>query len=265
MKIAFWSPVPGQAGTTGNMLAVAVMSSMILKKNTLLLHNHFGDKSLEKAVLGKDTGTELFENIGLDSLIRNIKISELSHDIIHNSSLSLYNNRLHILPGTTKENRHLYETELSLTLPAILRSADKFYDMVFLDMVSGYEENSKKYREECDLIVVNLTQNRNMINDYFLKYHLPEEKTIYLIGKYNPNSRYNLTNLERCFHMLKNKTGIIPYNVEFMDAAIDGKIMNYFIKTIINGKGEANLYFIKKVKKAAALIFDRLVKAGGRI
>ncbi len=265
MKVAFWSPVPGQAGTTGNMLAAAVMSCLILKKNILLLQNHFRDKSLEKAVLGKAAGMDLFENIGLDSLSRNIKISELSKDIISNSSISLYNNRIHIIPGTTRENKYLFETELSLTFTAILNSVNKFYDIVFMDLVSGPAEMSKRSKEEADLIVVNLSQNKNMIDDYFSRYHLPEEKTVYLIGKYNDKSRYNLTNLERSYHSLKNKTGVIPYNVDFMDAMIGGKLMSYLIKNMINGKGENNLYFMKKVENAVDLMFGNPVKAGGII
>jgi hypothetical protein len=262
LKIAFWSPVPGQSGVTSNMLAIAVMSSVILKKNTLLLHNHFSDKSLEKAVFGKDTGIDMFEDIGLDSLSRNIKISELNEEIINNSSISLYNNRIHILPGTTKENKHLFESELLQTLPSIINSIDKFYDLVFMDLVPGAKEISKKMKEEADLIVVNLPQNKNIIDDYFSKYLLPKNKTLYLIGKYNGNSRYNLTNLERSYHILKNKTTVIPYNVEFMDALVDGKLMNYTMKSMVNGKGEDNLIFMKKAKQAVDLMFGNLVKAG---
>ncbi len=262
LKIAFWSPVPGQSGVTSNMLAVAVMSSMILKKSTLLLHNHFYDKSLERAVFGKDTGIDMFADIGLDSLSRNIKISELNEDIINNSSISLYNNRIHILPGTTKENKNLFESELSQNLPSIINSINKFYDLVFMDLVPGSEATSKRMKEDADLIVVNLPQNKNVIDDYLSKYHLPKDKTVYLIGKYNGNSRYNLTNLERSYHCLKNKTAVIPYNVEFMDALIDGKLMNYTMKNMVNGKGEDNLIFMKRAKQAVDLMFGNLMKAG---
>ncbi|MGB8455262.1 MAG: hypothetical protein WCD89_23390 [Anaerocolumna sp.] len=265
MKIVFWGTVPGQSGNTSNLVAVAVMSTLIFKKSTLLLNNHFLDKSLEKAILGKAAGLDMFEDIGLDSLLRNIKISELKEDIIRNSAISLYNNRIHILPGTTKENKHMFETEMSQTLPAIINSLNKFYDFMFMDLVPGAGEISKRMKEEADVIVVNFPQNKNVIDDFFSKYHLPGNKTVYLIGKYNGNSRYNLTNLERSFPCLKNRTAVIPYNVEFMDALADGKLLNYMIKNMVNGKGDENIFFMKMVKQAVDLMFGDLVKAGGII
>lgn len=264
MKIAFWSPRPGQSGTTSNMLASAVMSSVIQNKNVLVLHNHFSDVSLEKSVLGKITAPDLFEDIGLDSLLRNIKISELSEGVIHNSVISLYKNRLHILPGTTKEYKGMFEAGLYAAIPAILNAMNKYYDLVFMDLAPGGGKLSGAMQEEADLIVVNLTQDKNMIDDYFAKYHLPKEKTVYLIGRYNGNSRYNLTNLERSYPCIRGKTGVIPYNIEFMDAVTEGKLINFTVKNLANGRGDDNLYFIKKVRQTVELLTGGRVKAGGQ-
>ncbi len=262
LKIVFWSPLPGQSGTTSSMLAAAVMSSLELKKSIFLMHGHFLDRSLEKSFLGKNTGPDMFEDIGIDSLMRNIKISELNEEIIHDSAISLYNNRVHILPGTTKGNRQQFTTDSSAALPAIINSVNKFYDLVFVDSVPGPSEVFQKIREEADLIVVTLTQNKNIIDDYFFKYHLPEEKTLYFIGRYNDRSCYNLANLERSYHSLKNRTAVIPYSVTFMDAVIDGKLMNYMVKNLVNCKGEEDQYFMRKVRKAVSLLFDGRLEAG---
>ncbi len=265
MIIAFWSPVPGQSGTTSNMLAAAVMSAMILKKRTFLLQSHLSDRGLEKALLGKEADGEMFENIGLDSLSRNIKVSELNEEVIHASSLSLYNNRLHLLPGTAKENKNLFEEDMTAALPAILKSVNKVYELLFIDTVPGPDKISKKIKEEADLIVVTFPQNKNIIDNYFSRYHHPEQKTVYLIGNYNRNSRYNRINLERSYHSLKNKTAVIPYNAEYMDAMTDGRTIPYIVKNMVNCKGESNQYFIKKIKKAVDLISGRFIKGGDNV
>lgn len=265
LKIAFWSPISGQSGTTSNIIIAAAMASLVDRKRTLLLHNQFSDNSMERAILGKGTGQELFEHIGLDSLSRNIKTAELSEELVHNSVISLYNNGIHLLPGTVKGHRQMFEAELLVSMPAILNSINQYYDLVFMDLVPGTNEVSVRMMEEADIIAVNLTQDINVINDYFDRYHLPEEKTVYLIGKYNKNSRYNLKNLMRTYHCLKHKTAVIPYNTEVMDAVIDGKLINLIIKDLVNGKGDDNRYFIKKAKQAVEEILGTWLKAGGII
>ncbi|QHQ62877.1 hypothetical protein Ana3638_20565 [Anaerocolumna sedimenticola] len=261
MKIAFWSPEAGHSGTTGSMLAIALLSCLKLKKSVFLLHNQFMDRSMEKAVFGNETA-DMYEDIGLDSLARNIKVSPLTEDIINNSSMSLYKDMIHILPGTAKENKNLFEKDISITIPSIINAVNSFYDLTFVNLAAGADINSSKIMEEADLIVVTFAQDKNMIDKYFSKYHLPEEKTLYLIGKYNCKSRYNLKNLERCYPKLKNKTEAIPYNVGFMDAMADGKVMQFIVKNLVNCKGDNNKIFFKKINKAVDLLFGNEKGAG---
>ncbi|WMJ87536.1 hypothetical protein [Anaerocolumna sp. MB42-C2] len=261
MKIVFWSPLAGHSGTTGSMLAIALLSCLKLKKSVYLLHNQFMDRSMEKAIFDAET-SDMYEDIGIDSLARNIKVSPLTEDIINDSSMSLYNNMIHILPGTTKENRYLFEKDISLTFPAIVNSINSFYDFIFINLAAGENEYSNKIMEDADIIVVTFAQDKNMIDKYFSGNHLPEDKTLYLIGKYNCNSRYNLKNLERCYPLLRNKTEVIPYDVGFMDAMADGKVMQYILKNLFNYKGDNNQNFLKKINKAVDLLFANKKKAG---
>ena len=208
---------------------------------------------MDKAIFGKETRGDMFEDIGLDSLTRNIKISELTEDIINNASLSLYNERIHILPGTMKENKNLFESDLLPAFPAIVNKINKFYDFVFINLAAGPDIISKKIIGEADLIVIILAQNIN-IDTCFSGYHFPREKTLYLIGKYNGSSRYNLKNLVRSYPELKNKTAVIPYNIGFSDAMTDGRVTQFMVKNLVNCKGDNNLYFFKEVNKAVELL-----------
>lgn len=263
MKIAFWSPWPGRAGTTSNMLVSAVMVCAVLKKKIFLLHSHYSDTSMEKAVLGRGTGQALFEDIGLDSLLRNIKLSELSKNLMEDSVISLLNNRFNILPGTDKGCEELFETEMEKVIPVILNTAVKYYDLVFMDLVSGGGKISKIMLEEADFVMVNLTQDTNDIDEYFVQYHMPIDKTLFLIGRYNRNSRYNVNNLERSYPCIRHRTAVIPYNVGFMDAFTEGKLIRFTMKNLVSSRSKDNQYFIHKIKQAVDLMDKTLMKAGG--
>lgn len=265
MIIAFWSPTSGQAGTTSNLLATAVMSSALLQKNIFILHNHYSDLSLEKALLGKNARQDLFEDIGLDFLLRNNKIPDLSESIINNAVISLFNSKIHLLPGTNKEYKEQFEAEMVEMTPAILGSVNQYYDLVFMDLAPGYGVPSQSLLKIADFIVVNLPQNIYSIDYYFAKYHFPQEKILYIIGKYNKDSRYNIKNLERSYHCIRHKTAVIPYNVEFMDHVQDGKLIQYISKNLIGSREKENLYFISKLREAAELLSKHIKKAGGRI
>ncbi|MFU0827486.1 MAG: hypothetical protein ACFWTJ_08130 [Lachnoclostridium sp.] len=262
MITAFWSPTSGQSGTTSNMLAIAIMSSVLLQKRILIMHNHYSDYSLEKALIGKNTSQSLFEGIGIDSMLRNSKIPDLSESTIVNSVISLFNDRIHVLPGTTKEYKEQFEAEMKRSAPAILDSVNHCYDLVFVDLTSGYGVLSETFLKMADFIVVNLSQNLNSIDYYFSKYHFPQEKTIYLFGKYEKSSRYNLKNLERTYRCIRKKSAVIPYNVQFMDYVQDGKLIQFVLKNLAGSKNEENQYFIKKLGEAAELLTGFLMKAG---
>lgn len=262
MKIAFWSPKAGQSGTTSNLLAIAVTAALTCKKNICLTQFHFADQSMENALLGTETGRDMFENIGIDSFIRNLKIAELNLETINNASISFLNEQLHFLPGTTKENENLYIEGISQVLTRVLQAIDNQYDILFVDAPAGKNEISEKILEEADYIVVNLRQNKLLLKSYFKEYHLPEEKIIYVIGNYQSASRYNLKNLERSFKVLKNKTAVIPFNIDFLDAVSEGKVLNYMVKNLIHCKKDSNVLFMKEVKKAVDMIMKKLMEGG---
>lgn len=253
MKIAFWSNIHGQTGATSNMLASAIVNVVLHKRKTAVLQSHFSLNNLELPLLGRDMRTDDFSDIGTDALIRDIKSRPLTQEIIHNNSISLMDRHLALFPGTEKKSREVYEKDIQDIFQAIINEVAGCYDDVFIDVASGYNEFSNSLIADADLTIVNLSQNIYVLQRYFNTPHL-NKNILYLIGNYDRNSRYNLKNLERMFPPLKKKTGVIPYNIEFVDAQNEGMVIPFFLKNIDCARESSNYEFIQSARRMAGLI-----------
>ncbi len=271
LKVAFWSNFNGQNGTTSNMLATSIMAVLLDKSKVFIGQSHYHLNNLENPLLlvSKRDRKAYLMNVGIDAIVRAIKSTYLDEDIIENCSLSYMNKKLILLPSTVKSNYGIYEEDLDKTIISILQAVNKYHDMVFMDVNSRQNSITNKILDNVDLIVINLSQNLTVLNDYeenFLS-QFQNKNVIYVFGNYNPDSLYNIKNLKKRYSWLKSKNvGLIPYNVEFMDSMSDGKIIPFFYKNINCDNHDTNYYFIKEVKKTTNLIQnirDKKVAANG--
>lgn len=252
MKVTFWSNVQGQGGTTSNLLAVAVMSTLLYQYKIMVIQTHFNLNNLEASLVSTlKSDREVFMDLGIDALTRYIKSAPLDKEVIESCSISLLNKHLNLLPGTLKDNRNIYENDMNKTIKGILRAASKYHDFVFIDTNSGINDLSMKIIKDSDIVVVCLNQNKRILEDYVNISKIGGKKVFYLIGNYDYYSRYNLYNLRKSFSWLKNNnSAIIPYNTEYMDAQSDGQVIQFMLKNMDCDKEDNNGYFIKQVKLA---------------
>lgn len=268
LKVAFWSNLHGQNGTTSNMLATSIMSVLLHNSKVFLGQTHYNLNNLEAPLLTVSNNDKktYFMNIGIDAVVRAIKSTYLDEEIIENSTLSYMNRKLVLLPSTVKSNGKIYEEDLDVTIISILQAVKKCHDIVFLDVNTRDNEITNKILEDVDCVVVNLSQNLSVLNDYeenFLE-EFKRKNLIYIFGNYNPDSRYSLGNLRKSYTWLKSKSiGLIPYNFEFMDSMSDGKIIPFFYKNFNNEINDPNYYFIQEVKKTTNLIHGLRMKSRG--
>lgn len=256
MRIAFWSNVHGQSATTSNMVAIALMTALEYRLKVLVTHNHFERSTLESSLLEdkylKNDLMELSDN-GIDALARFIRSNKLDKDNIVNYTTSLLKKKLDLLMGTTNTNKELYMKDINNVIDQILKLAEEFYNVVFIDVSSGKNELSNKILKNSDLIVVNLNQNASVLNDFFQMNKDNLEKCIFLIGRYDNNSRINKKNIMRKYNIKKN-IAVIPYNIEFSDACSEGRGIDFFLKNMSVKKDDLNYYFIDEVRNAVKLI-----------
>jgi MinD-like ATPase involved in chromosome partitioning or flagellar assembly len=258
MKIAFWSNVRGQSGTTSNLMAVAVMSTLLHQYKSLIIQTHFNLNDLETPLISSlKEDQEFFMDSGIDALTRYIKSAPLDGEVIESCCISLLNKHLNLLPGTLKDNRIIYESDISKTITGILHTASNYHDIVFIDTNSGINDLSMKIIKDSDIVVVCLNQNRSILEDYVNTRGIRDKRLFYLIGNYDHNSRYNLQNLRKSFSWLNYKnSAIIPYNTEYMDAQSDGQVIQFMLKNMDCDKDDNNGYFINQVKRAVNKLME---------
>ncbi|HKL80686.1 MAG TPA: hypothetical protein VJ888_09670 [Mobilitalea sp.] len=261
MKIAFWSNVHGQPRTTSNMVAVSIAATLEYGQSCLVTQTHFNLNNLEAYFIGnRENSQDIFMDIGIDGLARSMILAPIGKETIENYSIPLLHNKLVLLPGTTSANKEVFHKEMAGTICRILKEAEKYFDLVFIDINSGEDEVSKLVLEQADVIVVNLCQNRCMLDNYFSKGLIKDKKSMFLIGNYDRNSVYNLHNLKKLYRPLsKGIISAIPYNTGFMDAQSDGSVMKYMRKKLVLEKNGVNNYFIESIKDAV----EKLMKITG--
>lgn len=261
MKYVFWSPVHGQAAVTADTLAVSMITGMHFRKKAVLTQTQFNYNNLEAPIVGNnayDSDTkEYFREVGLDPLIRCFKASKLDRSTLENCCIALENTNLLLLPGTSKTIRESFEYEMEMVVGNLFKAIEDLYGIIFVDINSGDNPLSQKLIREADLVVVNLNQNIGITDLYFRKFakNMPRN-VFYLFGKYDNNSKYNINNIRRKYHrhINVNNSGVVPYNIGFMDAQADGKAVEFIRCNLDCTQRDENYYFIEKVKSATTKI-----------
>lgn len=203
---------------------------------------------------------EYFRDIGLDALLRNFKASRVDKEILDNCCISLSNTNVSLLPGTSKLNRDSFENDMNYVFLNLLRTIEALTGIVFIDINSGNNSLSMKIAADCDLTVVNLSQNIGLIDAYLTGNNLIASKVFYLFGNYDTNSKYNIHNLRRKYHkhIKISNSGVIPYNTMFLDAQSDGRVIDFFRENLLCSKKDDNNYFIKQSQKTTSKILNML-------
>lgn len=263
--IAFWSPLHGQ-GQTSNLQITALIMSLLYKKKVLMMQTHFNMNNFEEPLVGKSSdisGTEddgIFQDIGLDAAVMYSKMNMLNETILESCCMTFPDTSLLLLPGTKTRNRETFDRDICKSVCNMIKSAEEHVDIVMIDLNSGSDELSFKLMSSADVIVVNLTQRRYVLNKFFLEYGKrfnDLSRTFFLFGNYDKNSGYNIRNCRRKYgnYINKGNSGVIPYYTKFMDAQNECDLLHMVKKGL-------HINQIKDAGNIKETIRDRL-KIGG--
>lgn len=246
MKIAFWAPFGG-AGATANMLAVSI--AIADREESGVLMTETGDGTRYSGLMqGKAKSRNyVSDESGIDGVIRYFKAGMVTRQIMENCTIDLAG-RLSLLTGTGPGTRLSTDSDnLRRMVSKIIDIAQDYYDFVMIDTDSGYSQTSLSTLADADIVVVNLRQNKHMLdalfhNEDFLK--LDESKLFYLFGSYDPNSKYNLGNLRRMYrHINHSNSGGLPHCTTYMDALCDSRAIKYFsVNMVAQEYGEREFF-----------------------
>ena len=265
MKIAFWSNSHGKNGVTSNLACMSIMEVLEQKRKNLLLENHFNINNLE-TVLNQSMARNRFNEYnfynqkGIEHLIRKIHSGysmdnpALMQNAVSNSVMNFMEDKMSYLPQNYLMNQEVFDYEFNQVVNPMFRLLEEFCDTVYIDTAVGNMLSSKIILEEADLIVVNLSQNPYVLDDFFEHYQSLVKKSVYLLGNYTPESKYTKRYIMKKYDIPKNKIAAIPYNVEFKDAVTSGSLIAFLNKYYRCDRKNENYYFMKEVKKAIQML-----------
>lgn len=258
-KILFWSPLHGQ-GQTSNLHVTAFIMGLLHRKRVLMMQTHFIGNNLESPLVGQNVSKSrtdenaLFMDVGLDVAVTFSNMNKLNKDMLENCCFSFPDTPLLLLPGTETKNRETFDRDVGKAVSHVISDADECVDIVLIDSNSGDDKLSFRLMSMADLIVVNLTQHRYVLDKFFFDYKeqfLDNKKVFYLFGDYDDNSSYNINNFRRKYKKYINSknSGVIPYCTKFMDAQNESEIIRFMQEGIHigdEGRFKKFSYLIKK-------------------
>ncbi len=267
MKIAFWSPLHG-TGTTAGLAAAVLAASKETDKRILMTQTHFNLNDLERPLISGLEGSnrdDFFMNMGIDAVIKYYKAGDLTRDILESCVFNI-SDRVSLLSGTRQTSRSAYDNGIVNKIIAhVYEVAEQYYDLLVIDTNAGYSASSLMTLESSDIIVVNLRQNRHMLDELFSNkvfMSFDPDRIFYIFGSYDPDSKYNLHNIRRLYKPVNssNSEGI-PHCTAYMDALSEKRTIR-FIDFCLSEKDTVNGDFASSLKDLSKKLRVMVGKAG---
>lgn len=254
--IVSWSPIHGQGATTSNVISLSAMMALDESYKSLITHTQMSHSTLESVYMKKDDFS--FNQSGMVALERLVKSNLLTPDAVPDYTQSIYNSSLDLLPGRTNETN---SEESARVRKTILQAASEHYDLLWIDAHSGTRSfTTKSLLKEADLVLVNLPQNKFVLEQFFNE-DLPEElvgeKFIILISNYDEKAGLSIRNIKRTY---KPSTPVfpIPYTTGFRDAMNQGSVSEFFYRAKTVEKKDSLFPFIDAIRKVNSFVFKEV-------
>lgn len=268
--VTFWNQGKEETGKTLSVAAIA--THMAIQHNYKILIVSTGHKTqrlnncfFEKRKVKRNMGifgpnTNIAMEDGIQGLVKIMKSNKLSPEQITNYTKIVFKERLEVLQSFTggqeeyREIREIY--------PEIINLANKYYDIVLIDLDYEVGENiSETILHNSDLIVATLSQRLSSINEFMelreQKTILKSKKTLILIGRYDKYSKYSIKNMTRYMEE-KNNVSTIPYDTLFFEACEEAKLPDLFLRLRKVDSEDRNAVFLSEVKRTTENIIYRL-------
>ena len=266
--VTFWNSEKEETGKTMEIIAVStylaiehnykiLIISTTERKNDVIKTSFWQEKKPKKnlGIFGPNRNVDM--QSGISGLVRVARSNKISPEIITNYAKIVFKDRLEVLLGKDGD-----ELEVEDLYPQIINMANKYYDLVIVDLDDNVPKDIREeIIKDSDLIVVNMSQRLKSINNFS---ELREENPLYKsnkvlisMGKYDRHSKYNCKNISR---YLGEKKDIltIPYNTLFFEASEEAKVPDFFLRVRKVDPEDRNSFFLQEVKRASENIIYRL-------
>ena len=214
------------------------------------IENYLIGKKIKERNIGDNA--YLFEDTGIDSLIRRVGVAQFRHEHFANAVTPVTNseNLLDILNVSSQtEDDLIREIEKNPTIiGTIVKAASKIYDNIFI-LVNGKNHNLiKGIISYIDKTVTCIPQSvkEDIIAD-------STENNCYLITNFDYKSSYGVRQMEKIYG---GKMFTMPYNVDFKDYYTNNNMLQYILHNISPEPGDYSFHLISEMTKLTGYLID---------
>lgn len=257
-----------QVGKTLSLVAVATNMAIEHNKRILIIsasynndtikNCYWGEANQRKGLLFKHQNQISLDN-GIEGLAQIIKSNKITPDVITDYAKTVFKNRLEILLGF-EQFVNFSEEEIGKTYADIIKIADKYYDIVFVDLDNELDKNaSNEILEMSNVVILTSSQKIKSVSALKkLKGETLKNKYMFLIGKYDRKSKFTTKNLTRYLGE-KKEILALPYNTLFFEAAEEAGVPDMFLRLRnIKDPNDENQYFMNQTKKITVEILNKI-------
>lgn len=259
--ITFWNNSKnGHIGQTSSLIATATLMAVEHNYKILLISTQLGDLDLDKAYGVSESSAMKFLglreakfNSGIEGIMKLANSGKLTPGMIGNFTKIVLKNRLEVIAGKKEAEDEENEKFDFNDYPDVIKIANNYYDMVFVDLDRGLDSDlTRRILDASNLIICNMEQKLEEV-EKILELQKQEKviggkNILYLLNKYEKNSKYNVKNIIRNSKM-KRDMYTVPYDLMYSDSLQDGVVDGWILNPKIRRATleEEHGFFISQV------------------
>jgi len=238
LKVVFWSHVRGRCGTTMHMACVAVAQALFADSRVVMMENHEHLINIENCFVKmngegyiKDCSRE-YNVMGLENLMERFAVATPAEEkiLINRCAMPFVQDKLYYLPHGYLRNGDLLDYEFCNNMVHLFDGLEKHFDKVFIDAFATESLATKSIIESADLVIVNLNQNRSILDHFFRNFANLRNKAIFILGNYNSGMSNGLTEIRRKYQIARDRIYAVPFCMEAAESESDGSLVNFIAR-----------------------------------
>lgn len=269
--VSFWGNSRRETGQTLSVVAIGTAMAIEHNYKILIISTGFRDDTMQDCFWEKNKNSSMYSvtgqkqpgiNSGFEGLVKIIQSNRTSSNIIRDYAKVVFKDRLDVLLSPTTDDPRVYNS-MTQYYKDLIVLADKEYDLVLIDIDKRMNVNDKKeILRNSNAIMFALKQSSDSIETAkILRESNPETKSnniFFLVGKYDFDSKYNTKNITRYLRETR-EISAVPYNKLFDEAAMEGKVADYFLKYRgMRDQTDKNVKFIAETNRTCENIIYKL-------
>ncbi len=269
--VSFWGNSRRETGQTLSVVAIGTAMAIEHNYKILIISTGFRDDTMQDCFWEKNKNSSMYSvtgqkqpgiNSGFEGLVKIIQSNRTSSNIIRDYAKVVFKDRLDVLLSPTTDDPRVYNS-MTQYYKDLIVLADKEYDLVLIDIDKRMNVNDKKeILRNSNAIMFTLKQSSDSIETAkILRESNPETKSnniFFLVGKYDFDSKYNTKNITRYLRETR-EISAVPYNKLFDEAAMEGKVADYFLKYRgMRDQTDKNVKFIAETNRTCENIIYKL-------